>query len=182
MAPPRPAALCPDPRPPLGAGPGAPRPALARAHRGAWKPAAGSERAGGRGGGRGWEEQPADPGAGERAPERRRAAGERSFLPLRSRSALGRRRPALFRTPAPGAGAPGRSPSRARPGSHERPPREPRTGRFTNIYRVPTGCPAPGRAPRGCGRRNPSRPWPLRARSRDREGGGQSDPWDSFWG
>uniref|UniRef100_A0A8I3QW40 Uncharacterized protein n=1 Tax=Canis lupus familiaris TaxID=9615 RepID=A0A8I3QW40_CANLF len=54
--------------------------------------------------------------------------------------------------------------------------------RFTNIYRVPTGCPAPGRAPRGCGRGNPSRPWPLRARGRDREGGGQSDPWDSFWG
>lgn len=30
--------------------------------------------------------------------------------------------------------------------------------RSTNIYQVPTGCPAPGRAPRGCGGKNPCRP------------------------
>ncbi|XP_047708607.1 translation initiation factor IF-2-like [Prionailurus viverrinus] len=88
MAPPRPAALCPDPRPLLGASPGVPRPALARAHRGARKPAGASERASERGGGRGWEEQPANLGAGRASAGEaaRRRAGERSFLRLRSRS------------------------------------------------------------------------------------------------
>lgn len=49
--------------------------------------------------------------------------------------------------------------------------------RSTNIYRVPTGCPAPGRAPQGCGGRNPSRPSP----SRDSQSGPGRRPEPDSW-
>lgn len=116
MAPPRPAALCLDPRPRLGAGPGAPRPALARAHRGAGKPARASERASEEAGAGGRSSQQTQE-TGERVPGRRRG-GWRAGAPSSGSSralALERQGPTLFLTPALRAGASGRSPSPARP-------------------------------------------------------------------
>nr|XP_054323124.1 translation initiation factor IF-2-like [Pongo pygmaeus] len=173
MAPPRPAALCPDPRPLLGAGPGPLAPHSPGRTAGLGKQPRRTKRRVRR------RARVGGAASKPRSPENQRRggneeAGGRASAPSSPSSgalALGRRRPTLFQPLARIAGAPGRSPSLARPESHKRPPRERQSERSTNVYRVPTGCLEPGGTSRGCGWRNPSRPCPLGTRGPDQEGG-----------
>lgn len=164
------------------------------------------ERASEQEGGRGWEEQPANLGAGRASRGgSEAAAGGRSYSLLSrsgSRAAANHPLPnsraesggpgSLSRASAPSiareaatgapewcALGPGRRRKRRRrtdfqgPLPRPRPPTCPRPRpppscaqwvhsflrvSSANICRVPTGCPAPGRPPRGCGGRNPWRP------------------------
>ncbi|XP_030682087.1 uncharacterized protein LOC115837975 [Nomascus leucogenys] len=173
MAPPRPAALCPDPRPLLGAGPGPLAPHSPGRTAGLGKqPRRTKRRVRRRARVGGAASKPRSPESQRRGGSEE-AGGPASAPSSRSSGALalGRRRPTLFQPLARIAGASGRSPSLARPGSHKRPPRERQSERSTNVYRVPTGCLEPGGTSRGCGWRNPSRPCPLGTRGLDQEGG-----------
>uniref|UniRef100_A0A8C0SVJ9 Uncharacterized protein n=1 Tax=Canis lupus familiaris TaxID=9615 RepID=A0A8C0SVJ9_CANLF len=224
-------ARTPAPRSALAPGPLAPHSPGRTAGLGNRLEGASGRAGGGRGGGRGWEEQPADPGAAERAPGRRRAAagGGRASAPS-SRSARAlpsgggdprsselRRREQGPRAAPPAAraldrtrgrlgsprlvraraweeeaedGLPGAPPAPAAshlPSAPPSPQLRP-MGSFipsTALYKyLPSAHGVPGARPSAAGMRTGESEPALasRARGRDREGGGQSDPWDSFWG